>query len=288
MDRQDAALALAHRHLKAGGGLDAAVGRALVAIKAADDGDGESWAEDAARLQLIEALASAGLLLHWRALRDLVLRMLGLAVPVGDHFNFDPNDLPALIAAGEQMAMTVTAPEGVLTQAQLAAWRRGVINAAADLALELNSDAVAGAIERARARQRLHYQARGLQYVRAGIGRHYQQPIVAALAAGEFDGQNPVNVAIQLRRRFRAGNYNWERLARSEVAWAQVEGKRQLLRQQGIEKYDYVTADDDRVSKICRHLEAGSPYLVADENAPLPMRDSHPNCRCSILPVLPP
>lgn len=285
MHRTDTALALGLRQLKAGASLDAACAAALAALKAADDGEGENWAEDATRLRLIETLAQAGLLLQWRALRDALLRIVGLLLPVGDRYSFDPNDLPALVAAGEAMATTVTAEGGALRTAQVAAWRRGMINAAAQIALD--DDTVAAAIARALARQQAHYAARGLSLVRSGLVRQYLQPIVAALAAGEFDGQNPVNVARTLRQRFNAGNYNWERLARSEIGWAQSEGKLQLLREQGVEKFDYVTADDDRVSRICRTLEAGSPYLVAAENSPLPVRDSHPNCRCVIVPVLP-
>lgn len=278
MHRTDTALTLAYRHLRAGASVEQATHLAMITLKAEDGEGGENWAEDAARLGLIEQLTAAGLLLRWRALRDLVIRLLGLTSPAEDVFTFDPAHLPMLLAASETTARSMAAPTGPLTRGQVAAWRRGMLNAAVNLALDLDSDPVGGAIDRALARQRDHYAARGLALVRGGMARQYQQPIVAALMAGEFDGQNPVNVARQLRRRFGAGDYNWERLARSEIAWAQVEGKRQLLLQQGIERYDYVTANDNRVSRICRHFEADSPYVVADEASPLPMRDSHPNC----------
>jgi SPP1 gp7 family putative phage head morphogenesis protein len=267
---------------------DLAVDRLIRGMKAADDeGEGEPWAEDAVRLSLIEALATAGLLRHWRSLRDLVLRVLGLLVPSGDRFQFDPTQLPSLVAAGELMIRTVTAPTGPLTAAQVDAWRRGMINAAVNLSLRADEEPVASAIARALERQRAHYQARGLRYVRSGVARQFLQPIVAALSAGEFDGQNPVNVAVQLRRRFGRGEYNWQRLATSEVAWAQVEGKRELYIDQQIEKYDFVTADGPRVCPVCAGHAAGGPYLVSDDSAPLPMRDSHPGCRCTTLPVLP-
>lgn len=282
--RRDAALGLALDAMRRGASLDQAVTTALVALKAAGDED-EPWAEDAQRLGLIEALARAGLLTQWRSLRDRVLRLLGLLLPAGDRYDFDPTDLPALVAAGELMAQAVTQQGGALAAAQEAAWRRGMLTAA--IQISAPEDLVAQAIARSLARMRAHYAAHGLSLVRGGLGRVFQRPIVAALAAGEFDGLNPVNVARELRRRFGAGDYNWERLARSETAWAHGAGKLQLMQEQGIERFDYVTAGDDRVSRICRDLEAASPYLVADPAAPIPVRDSHPNCRCTLLPVLP-
>src|SRR5690606_8606567 len=106
--------------------------------------------------------------------------------------------------------------------------------------------------------------------------------IVAALASGEFDGQNPVNVARELQRRFDGGDYNWERLARSEIAMAQSDGSLALYEQQGITLVDYSTAEDEAVSTICRELAAAGPYTL--DKAPVPVRDSHPNCRCAIVP----
>ena len=284
MSRLEQALASGRQALLAPGAtLEHAVAAALVVVKAADD-EGENWAEDAARLSLIEALASAGLLRYWRVLSQRLLRLLGLDAARDGEFRFDPNVLATAVAAGES---TTIAAAGRLHEAQVSAWRRGVANAMVDLVITDADEAIARAIAAALARQRTHYRERGLTLVRGGVLRHYHRPILAALAAGEFDGQNPINVAHQLRQRFELGNYNWRRLARSEIAWAQVEGKRELMRLQGIERYDYVTADDDRVSAICRRLEAAGPYLVANDSSPLPMRDSHPNCRCTISPVLP-
>lgn len=284
MTPRDALLGLALRATQAGTPAHAAVDLVFAGIKAAGD-DGEHWAEDGERLGLIEWLIRAGISLEWRALRELVLRILGLAVPVGDRFDFDPTKLPELISAGDAMATRVASDAGPLRRGQIAAWQRGMLNVA--LQLSLKDDVVQAAIARALARMNAHYAAHGLALVRNGLVRHYQQPIIAMLASGAFDGQNPTHVARDLGRRFAAGDYNWERLARSETAWAHGTGKLQLMQEQGIVEFDYVTADDDKVSKICRHLEAGSPYLVA-AGRPIPMRDSHPNCRCTLLPRLPP
>lgn len=244
-----------------------------------DDTDGEPWAEEDPALPKLEASTIAALLGAWAVLRDDVLDLLGLRNPGGEPFVFDFEHLPGLLSRSEQAAATLARG---LNAGQQAAWERGIANAGLELLADFDDPEVVAAIERLRAAARAHYAQEGLSLVRGGVARRYREGIVAQLAAGVYDGQNPVNVAAQLRQRFAAGEYNWERLARSEVAWAQSTGKRDLMQQQGVELYDYVTAGDARVSAICQSLAAGGPYRLDDPGAPLPMRDSHPNCRCTI------
>ena len=79
------------------------------------------------------------------------------------------------------------------------------------------------------------------------------------------------------------GDYNWERLARSEIAMAQSDGSLALYEQQGITLVDYSTAEDEFVSTICRELAAAGPYTI--DKCPVPVRDSHPGCRCALVPA---
>ncbi|WP_337052476.1 minor capsid protein [Pseudoxanthomonas sp. USHLN014] len=246
-----------------------------------DDSDGEAWAEQDPALPRIEAVTSAELLEAWAQLQRTTLGLLGLSRPIGEIFNFGADALPTLLAEGARTARTMAEALG---RGQRAAWERGVSNAGAQVNANFNDPIVQQAIEAQRQRMRTGYAQRGLELVRPGIGRTFQQPIVASLAAGEFDGQNPVNVASQLRARFGGGDYNWERLASSEVAMAQSDGKLRLLQQQGVTLYDYETAGDSKVSRICRDLAEAGPYRVGDASAPVPVRDSHPNCRCTIVP----
>lgn len=273
--------------IREGGPLPKDAEQLLRQFVAKSSSEPEDFAEDDLRLPLIERIAILAMRGLWRQLRDRVLALLGLNGPIEELFTFDPNDLVQLIVDGDLFAAAAAAPSGPLTNAQVASWTRGARNGAADLKLEWNSDAVRGAIDRQLARIREHYAQSGLQLVRSGIVRGYRPQIVAALQAGEFDGQNPVHIARELKKRFDAGEYNWERLARSEVTYAQASGKRALYQSQGVEEYDYVTAGDAKVSARCRELAAAGPYKVADPKSPLPMRDSHPNCRCSIRAVPP-
>lgn len=251
--------------------------------KAADDdeSEGEPWAEADPALPRIEGSTIAGMLQAWAGLRLGTLVLLGLDHPTGEVFTFDQQHLTELISRGQQAQTALT---GALARGHAAAWERGIANAGLQVNADFSDALVQQAIQAQRQRIRSAYAQRGLELVRPGVGRTYQQPIVAALSAGEFDGQNPVNVAAALQQRFGNGDYNWERLARSEVAMAQSDGKLDLLRQQGVTEYDYETAGDSRVSRICRELADAGPYKVGDVGAPVPVRDSHPNCRCTLLP----
>lgn len=237
-------------------------------------GAGEPWAESDPALPRLESVAIGYVVGRWRRLRDEVLDLLGLGptgakAVVAERFAFSPEELVAIISRGNAFAAEAAGPDGPLIRAFLAAWARGWANAGTELE---QADEVAQALTAVRA----EIAQRGLELVRDGTARTLRERIVAELAGGAYDGMNPVNVARALRQRFGAQEYNWERLARTEIAQAQSEGKRRHYLEAGIELVDYVTAQDDRVSEICQTLAARGPYAVA--NAPVPGRDSHPNC----------
>lgn len=248
---------------------------------------GESWAEPDAALPGIESAAQAALLADWHTLRDEVI---ALAVPdrAAQAWSFDLSLLPALLARGDAAAPVFTA---TLLQGQLAAWERGVDNAYRDqpekaarakAAWDDDPDIVA-AIEQMRAAARRYLRERGLVYVQDGLDRTLRDQVIAELAAGAYDGLNALAVADALVDRFGAGEFNWERLARSEVAMAQVDGKLDLYAEEGVEEYEFWAAPDG--CALCLRLAAEGPYRVSDPDAPRPVRDSHPNCRCSVAPT---
>lgn len=248
---------------------------------------GEPWAEDDDALPKLEARTRTAMLGHWHALRDAVLEELGLsglgakaAGRKAGEFTFDLGQLAALLARSNTAARLLAA---ALLAGGEDAWKRGIANAAAELALDITDTAVSEGLALLTDAMREAYTLRGMELVRGGMVREFQEKIIAQLSGGAFDGMNPLNVAERLRRQFDAGDYNWERLARSEIAVAQSDGKLALMQDQGVTLYDYTTAEDGRVSVICQTLAANGPYRVDDPNAPRPMRDSHPNCRCSIV-----
>lgn len=81
-----------------------------------------------------------------------------------------------------------------------------------------------------------------------------------------------------------------ELIAKTEMNRAVSDSMEKSMNYNGITKYLYVTAEDDRVSKIClKH----SYISITNKNkgynrhtvgeGPLPVRDSHPRCRCVIV-----
>lgn len=259
------------------------------ARKAASDDDGEPRAEADPALPELEAAAIDMMLETWRGLRDATLRALGLSSyaksgprKAGEElleFIFDRATLAQLLALE---AGAVTSLSGSLLSAQFGAWNRGIANAGLELIAGFDSPEVQAAIAARRAEMRQHYAERGLELVRGGLSRRYEQNIVGLLSSGAYDGQNPVHVAADLQRRFGGGEDNWRRLARSEVTWAQAEGKLDGYREAGVTEYDYKTYEDGKVSQICLELAAAGPYDIDDASSPIPLRDSHPGCRCSV------
>jgi SPP1 gp7 family putative phage head morphogenesis protein len=250
------------------------------AVKSESAAAGEDWAEDDPQLPLIEHAAIAGMLRAWTQLQAQTRSALGLPEGKGAKtvsFAFTPLMRVALHQLADEYEREGGAAQAALMRGMVDAWLRGAANAAAEIDAEAALDAARTAAEAA-------LRAHGMQMVQNVVARTYRSGIIDELASGVHDGLHPDAVARELRERFGAKDYDWERLARSEIAQAQAEGKEWEYREIGVERYDYVTAGDERVSTICRMLADAGPYPVG--SGPLPMRDSHPNCRCTTLAVI--
>lgn len=261
-------------------------GRGGIKASRDDDTAGEPWAEDDDHLPRIERAGIRAALERWWRLADESLALIGFVVrsrqvAPGDadaeEFTFDRQRLGQLLALGERFARENSTSDAPVITAMWEAWVRGWINAAEEIDAQ-------PAVDQFREQVTRELVTRGGELIRSAVGRAYRERVIAALSSGEFDGMNPVTVAAQLQRRFDAGEYDWERLVRSEMAIAQSRGKLEQYRANGYEQYDYTTAGDDRVSDICLALAAGGPYPVNDPASPIPVVSSHPNCRCSIAP----
>ena len=78
-------------------------------------------------------------------------------------------------------------------------------------------------------------------------------------------------------------------IARSELVKSHNLGQVNTMKQMGATQYIYWTAQDKKVSNICKKLQGypSKPNVYdldkAGKGHPLPVKDSHPNCRCCIL-----
>lgn len=229
--------------------------------KSDDDHDGgETWAESDEALPRIEENTRARLLADWNVLRDEVVR---LAVPdlTVSAWSFDMAQLPAVLASGSAAVRVMT---DSLLRGQMDAWDRGVDNAYRDQPAKAARKAawdddpdITAAIEQLRGAAQRYMRERGLVYVQGGMERTLREQVIAELAAGAYDGLNALAVADRLEQRFGDGEFNWERLARSEVALAQVDGKLDLYAEEGLDQYDFWAAPDG--CPLCLRLASEGP-----------------------------
>lgn len=253
-----------------------------------DDDPGEPWAEDDAELPRIERRRIRDALGAWWTFAAAAGALLGFEVtrrsirPRGDGeaWAFNRDALPDLLVLAQSFVRDNSADTGPVLGAAWDAWVRGAENAAAELSVEAE-------IARFQDLVRVQLRTRGGELIRNAFARAWQDRILGEMASGAWDGMNPVTVAAALQRKFGAGEYDWERLVRSEMAIAQSSAKREIYAANGVTRYDYTTANDDRVSAICQSLADGGPYDINDPAAPIPVISSHPQCRCSLSPAAP-
>jgi len=239
---------------------------------------GETWAIDDPNLPRIETAAIAALQTAWKKLADDTLKALELPTTkaAGEVFAFDIiSMLQRLTQLQAEFVATSTAPDSALVQLALEIWTRGIENAAAGVDREAEAAQVVEASRTARAQAlpgELH------QVLSKTTVRVYENDIVHALQEGTYNGDNPRQVAAELRKKFDGHNYDWQRLASSEMAVSHAKGQADALHGMGIGQYDWKLAPE--ACAICEKIAADGPYAVGV--GPMPVRDSHPGCFCVI------
>ncbi len=255
---------------------------------------GEGFAESDPELPEIEARITNAALSAWKLLEDETLKLLDLTAEksaggktAGDKaskesplFMFDVGlVLQELLNLEQQFIATLSAEDSDYVQGLFQAWLRGTLNAAAE---QGSASAIEASVREGMVRT---LNNRSLAQVKATTVRSYSDDIIAAMQQGVYDGLNPKDVARQLRKRFDIHEYDWERLAQSEITELHADGKLAELQAEGLEDYDYETAGDGKVSTICLTHAANGPYKIGE--GPIPMKDSHPGCRCTIRGRIP-
>ena len=236
----------------------------------------EQYIEDAPALVALEDRAVTALIQSWHQLYGDVTAALGLdeeGKSTSPVWQFEPTSMFVLLMELMDGFIDQNGTEDAAwQQATYEAWARGVTNAAAELQVEDGIEqAIRDQIQQAMAQ-------RGMELVTETTIRTLKDDIITTLEQGALDGLNPKEVARKLRSRFEVHDYDWERLARTEIAEAQIQGKLTLYADEGIAEYDWVAAIDG--CPICKGLERGGPYQVG--SGPTIAGDSHPHCRCSI------
>lgn len=244
--------------------------------KAAGD-DGEPWADGDPQLPRLERSAIEALLALWSTLLSDLREALGIGLGDVTPWAWKLEHLFAAQRVGETFLAEAASEAGPVASVLIDTWRRALANAAADL----GNDAPKRTIDAAIAG---NLRQRGMAQVRTTFARTYRDDIVGILASGALDGLPAAAIARDLARRFGNATYDWRRLVSSEMVAAYGPAKLDEFAANGVERYDWTTAGDGSVCPICaEHRDAG-PYAIGA--GPVPMTDSHPLCRCALVPAL--
>lgn len=101
------------------------------------------------------------------------------------------------------------------------------------------------------------------------------------LTNGIIQGKSIYEVANTIDGRLDVGRSQTQRLVRTEYMHALNQGQIESYRAKGYTKLKWIATMDDKTSKICRKRN-GKEYDIDH----LPDIPAHPNCRCTMVPVI--
>lgn|GEM_PF-4149062 len=96
---------------------------------------------------------------------------------------------------------------------------------------------------------------------------------------GQIIPEMELLIAERLSKLFGDKNSDWERLARSEISMAAERAKLDEWQEWSVQKVEFTPAPD--ACPIC--MSVAGTYPIG--NAPIPVQNTHPRCRCSSRPV---
>lgn len=241
-------------------------------------------------LDTIEKDALKGVFAEWDTTTSHILRSLGLAstndpsnAMIGEGFTFTQADKDMI---ANEVASFVTnilenegLSQGVLAQAYIRAWALGVIDGYTRSGLnqpsgEMNNDAAVSQLLKT-----------SNQEFATFIDNKLTPRIHRVLEAGAAAGENPINIAANLKREMGGATWKLEQIARSEIAMAWDDAKRgewQAEIADGAidDLFDFIPAPDG--CPQCQGQAVGNPRKLSA--TPKPVVDTHPSCRCDVAP----
>lgn len=245
------------------------------------------WAENDSMLPKLNKRAEAYLMAVWNRAQDELLRILKLDNPdTSELFEFENNQsqsiqMDTLLTDTPYLAAAI---DGGLAVSMVMAHERGLLNVARELKQPPTVGLLASEnLDILKARQNA-LRKHALDQATNSTTLSLKDRIYKELIDGDYNNLDPQTVAARLKQRFADRAINYKQIAQAEVAQAHVLGKEQQFLAMGIAQYNYVHSKDGKVSTKCRNHAAAGPYTVGD--GPLPVRDSHPECRCTVVPVI--
>lgn len=244
------------------------------------------WAESDGQLPALSKRAESYLMAVWNRTQDELLRLLNLdgqENSPGTLFEFENNEQQQLQLQQlqENTVYLAAAIDGGLAIALVSAHERGLLNSTRELKHPPNVGLLAtDQLDILAARQNA-LRDHALDQVTNSTTLSLKDRIYKELIDGDYNNLDPQTVAARLKQRFADRAINYRQIAHAEVAQAHALGKEQQFSALGVSMYDYKHSNDSKVSSICRAHAAAGPYQVG--KGPLPVKDSHPECRCTIV-----
>lgn len=239
-------------------------------------------------LDTIEQDVIKGVFSAWDNTGNHIITALGLdAVATSgmgkEGFSFSDSDKILIAASMTEFVADIFAhdatAQGAMAQAYVRAWSVGVLDAYQRSALDapigaLNNDAVVAEMLKT-----------SQATFETFINNKMTPAITRILEAGAAAGDNPLNIAANLRRELGGAKWKWEQIARSETAMAWDDAKRgewQAEIADGVidDLFDFVPAPDG--CPQCQAQAVGNPRNLAA--TPKPVVNTHPSCRCDVSP----
>ena len=124
-----------------------------------------------------------------------------------------------------------------------------------------------------------------------GLSRDQSKRINKIIADGMNSGKSTKAIAGELKNRIKRLTLSRANtIAKSEIVKAHNKGQIETMKLAGVEYYNYITSNDSKVSKICKAHQGPigreKKYrvdLAGSQDNPLPVVNSHPNCRCTTV-----
>ena len=105
------------------------------------------------------------------------------------------------------------------------------------------------------------------------------------LTAGLIRGDSTQKISKKLMKDLQVMYYQAERLVRTESNYVYNHAHKEVYKDCGVEKYEYLAAIDSRTSPQCKEHN-GTTYLLKDAKVGVNYPPLHPNCRSTVIPVL--
>lgn len=116
------------------------------------------------------------------------------------------------------------------------------------------------------------------------------------IAKGLEEGETDQAIAEEIKSEIKSiSNTRALRISRTEIVKSHTIAQTETMSQAGIDEYNYITSNDKKVSKICRKNQGAKgrekiykTALAGTAQNPLPVLNSHPNCRCTTVAYIKP